>query len=44
MSVAYISNRFGIAFADVTTGAFMVTEVEKLWNLLMNFINFLLRS
>lgn len=34
MSVAYISNRFGIAFADVTTGAFMVTEVEKLRNLL----------
>ncbi len=40
MSVAYISNRFGIAFADVTTGAFMVTEVEKLWNLLDELYKF----
>ena len=40
MSVAYISNRFGIAFADVTTGAFMVTEVEKLRNLLDEIYKF----
>ena len=40
MSVAYISNRFGIAFADVTTGAFMVTEVEKLRNLLDELYKF----
>lgn len=40
MSVAYISNRFGIAFADVTTGAFMVTEVEKLRNFLDELYKF----
>ena len=40
MSVAYISNRFGIAFADVTTGAFMVTEEEKLRNLLDEIYKF----
>ncbi len=40
MSVAYISNRFGITFADVTTGAFMVTEVEKLRNLLDEIYKF----
>jgi len=28
MSVVYLSNRFGIAIADVTTGVFMVTEVD----------------
>ncbi len=40
MSVSYISNRFGIALADVTTGAFMVTEVEKLRNLLEEVYKF----
>ena len=30
MSVVYLSNRFGIAIADVTTGDFMVTEVENI--------------
>lgn len=40
MSVSYISNRFGIAVADVTTGAFMVTEVEKLRNLLEEVYKF----
>lgn len=34
MAVVYLSNRFGIAIADVTTGDFMVTEVDKIRTLL----------
>ena len=34
MSIVYLSNRFGIAIADVTTGDFMVTEVDKIRSLL----------
>ena len=34
MSVVYLSNRFGIAIADGTTGDFMVTEVENIRKLL----------
>lgn len=30
MSVVYVSNRFGIAIADITTGVFLVTEVEDI--------------
>ena len=29
MSIIYISGKFGIAAADITTGAFLVTEVEN---------------
>ena len=34
MAVVYLSNRFGIAIADMTTGDFMVTEVDKIRTLL----------
>ena len=34
MAVVYLSNRFGIAIAYVTTGDFMVTEVDKIRTLL----------
>ena len=30
MAIAYISNKFGIAVADVTTGDFMVTEADTI--------------
>ena len=40
MSVVYISSRFGIAIADVSTGAFMVTEVEKIRSLLDEIYKF----
>ena len=39
MSVVYLSNRFGIAIADVTTGDFMVTEVENIRKLLDEIYN-----
>lgn len=34
MAIVYLSNRFGIAVADVTTGDFMVTEVDKIRTLM----------
>ena len=40
MSVVYLSNRFGIAIADVTTGDFMVTEVENIRKLLDEIYKF----
>lgn len=40
MCVVYLSNRFGIAVADVTTGEFMITEVEKCRNLLDEIYKF----
>lgn len=40
MSVVYLSNRFGIAIADVTTGAFLVTEVETARKLLDEIYKF----
>lgn len=40
MSVVYLSNRFGIAVADVTTGVFMVTEVENVRKLLDEIYKF----
>ena len=30
MSIVYVSDRFGISFADVTTGDYFVTEVDTL--------------
>lgn len=40
MAVVYLSNRFGIAIADVTTGDFMVTEVDKIRTLLDEIYKF----
>ena len=40
MCVVYLSNRFGIAVADVTTGEFMITEVERCRNLLDEIYKF----
>ena len=40
MSVVYLSNRFGIAIGDVTTGDFMVTEVENSRKLLDEIYKF----
>lgn len=40
MSVVYVSNRFGIAIADITTGVFMVTEVEDIRKLLDEIYKF----
>ena len=40
MSVVYVSNRFGIAIADITTGVFMVTEVEDVRKLLDEIYKF----
>ncbi len=40
MSVVYVSNRFGIAIADITTGVFMVTEVENIRKLLDEIYKF----
>ncbi len=34
MSVVYVSDRFGISFADVTTGDYFVTEVDSVRKLL----------
>ena len=40
MSIVYVSDRFGISFADVTTGDYFVTEVdssaENLWTSSIN--------
>ena len=40
MAIVYLSNRYGIAIADVTTGDFMVTEVEKSRTLLDEIYKF----
>ena len=40
MSVVYVSNRFGIAIADITTGVFMVTEVDEIRKLLDEIYKF----
>ena len=40
MSVVYVSNRFGIAIADITTGVFMVTEVDDVRKLLDEIYKF----
>ena len=40
MSVVYVSNRFGVAIADITTGVFMVTEVDEIRKLLDEIYKF----
>ena len=40
MSVVYLSNRFGIAIGDVTTGDFLVTEVDSSRKLLDEIYKF----
>ena len=39
MSIVYISDRFGLAIADVTTGDFYTTEVDSDRKLLLNKVN-----
>ena len=40
MSIVYVSDRFGISFADVTTGDYFVTEVDSVRKLLDEMYKF----
>ena len=40
MSIVYVSDRFGISFADVTTGDYFVTEVDSVRKLLDEICKF----
>ncbi len=40
MSIVYVSDRFGISFADVTTGDYFVTEVDTLRRLMDELYKF----